>query len=351
MSVNIFFIIIFLLSSYIFSANLILDHALPKLSDYNFFKHPIKDQIPEKNILPYSIASPLFSDYAEKIRFIYLPENTTIAHNNEDGFHYPEGTFLIKTFYYPNDFRDKNGSRFLVETRLLKKTKSEWISIPYVWNKDQNEAELSLAGARTNVSWIHYDGKPMNLLYSIPNVNQCKSCHVHNNILKPIGPKIRNLNNAFHYSDGKMNQLKKWISKGILMPLDNFDALPRTVNYENSSDGSINERARAWLDINCAHCHQRGGRAESSGLYLDLEENNPRALGVNKPPIAAGRGSGQRKYNIVPGYPEESIIEYRINSTDPGIMMPELSRKLVHQEGLELIREWIKNIPKDNLNN
>ena len=110
----------------------------------------------------------------------------------------------------------------------------------------------------------------MNLLYSIPNINQCKSCHVHNNILKPIGPKIRNLNNEFVYLDGKMNQLKKWILQGILMPINNFEKLPRTVNYKNHEDGTINDRARAWLDINCAHCHQKGGPAETSGLFLNL---------------------------------------------------------------------------------
>ena len=220
--------------------------------------------------------------------------------------------------------------------------------MPYIWNEDQNEAILSLAGSRRNISWIHYGGEPMNLLYSIPNINQCKSCHVHNNILKPIGPKIRNLNNDFVYLDGKMNQLKKWILQGILMPINNFEILPRTVNYENHEDGTINERARAWLDINCAHCHQKGGPAETSGLFLNWEVNDIRSLGVNKPPIAAGRGSGNRKYNIVPGYPEKSILEFRINSTDPGIMMPELSRKLIHKEGLELIRAWIKDMPKDS---
>ncbi len=347
---KIYFLIFILIGfSFSFSTHPVLDHAFPKLSDYKFFKQPISKQLPKQNIIPYTIASPLFSDYAEKLRFISLPENTIITHNKDHSFNYPEGTFLIKTFYYPDDFRNPNGSRRLIETRLLKKIRSEWIAIPYVWNNDQTEAVLSLAGARTNVSWIHYDGSPMNLLYSVPNMNQCKSCHVHKNILKPIGPKIRNLNHEFSYEHEIMNQLEKWIALGILESLDNIDLLPSTVNYENSDDGNIKERARAWLDINCAHCHRSGGPAETSGLYLTIEENNFRALGVYKPPVAAGRGSGKRKYNIVPGHPEKSIMEFRINSTDPGIMMPELSRKLIHKEGLELIRAWIKNMPKIHL--
>ena len=63
-----------------------------------------------------------------------------------------------------------------------------------------------------------------------------------------------------------------------------------------------------------------------------------------KPPIAAGRGAGNYKYTIVPGHPDESIMVYRINSTDPGIMMPELGRKLIHKEGLDLIRQWIEEM-------
>ena len=96
--------------------------------------------------------------------------------------------------------------------------------------------------------------------------------------------------------------------------------------------------------MNCANCHQLGGPAQTSGLFLGFDQMNSKALGIMKPPIAAGRGSGIHKYTIVPGYPEESIMVYRINSTDPGIMMPELGRKLIHKEGLALIRQWIKEM-------
>jgi hypothetical protein len=71
------------------------------------------------------------------------------------------------------------------------------------------------------------------------------------------------------------------------------------------------------------------------------EESSSTALGVNKPPVAAGRGSGGLLFSIVPGKPEASILYYRMESTDPGAMMPELGRKLMHKEGLELIRDWI----------
>ena len=328
-----------------FPAHPILDHALPKLSDYGFFKEPISEQTPISDVIPYTIASELFSDYAEKLRFIKVPKNRPISHNEDLSFNYPDGTFLIKTFYYQSDVRDSNSDRRLIETRLLKKTGSEWLAIPYVWNNEQTDAVLALAGDRKDVSWIHSDGKPISILYSVPNLNQCKSCHVYNNIQQPIGPKVRNLNLDLIYDNISTNQLDKWVSVGILEPFDN-NSLPRTVDYLDVHDGNLDQRARAWLDINCAHCHRRGGPAETSGLYLELEETDPTALGILKPPVAAGRGSGDLKYNIVPGHAEQSIMDFRIRSLDPGIMMPELNRKLVHKEGVEIIQAWINSMPE-----
>jgi uncharacterized repeat protein (TIGR03806 family) len=172
-------------------------------------------------------------------------------------------------------------------------------------------------------------------------VNQCKGCHVHENKFKPIGTKVRLLNIDYNYIDEYKNQLSKWIELGLIDSIPPTSSLPRTVNYEDPNDGTVSERARAWIDINCAHCHQSGGPAENSGLFLTMEETNPKALGIMKTPVAAGRGSGNLLYTIVPGHPEESIFIYRIKSTDPGIMMPEMGRKLVHREGLELVRQWI----------
>jgi hypothetical protein len=106
----------------------------------------------------------------------------------------------------------------------------------------------------------------------------------------------------------------------------------------------LDARARIWLDINCAHCHRPEGPASTSGLNLSIHENNPSAWGVQKSPVAAGRGSGGHQFDIVPGHPENSILVYRMESTDPGEMMPEVGRKVVSQEGLALVKEWIKQM-------
>ncbi len=92
---------------------------------------------------------------------------------------------------------------------------------------------------------------------------------------------------------------------------------------------------------NCSHCHNPVGPAQYSGLHLNVEETNQYHLGTFKSPVAAGTGSGGRRYGIVPGEPDESILEYRMRSLKPGEIMPEYGKSLVHKEGLALIRQWI----------
>ena len=99
------------------------------------------------------------------------------------------------------------------------------------------------------------------------------------------------------------------------------------------------------VDINCGHCHNPQGAADTSGLLLDYQDHSLREMGACKPPIAAGRGSGGFLYSIVPGEADESIMTFRLETTDPGAMMPELGRSLVHSEGIDLISEWIDQMP------
>jgi Asp/Glu/hydantoin racemase len=99
--------------------------------------------------------------------------------------------------------------------------------------------------------------------------------------------------------------------------------------------------ARAYLDVNCAHCHQPGGGASNSGLDLRWEQADPHAYGIMKRPVAAGRGAGDRDFSIVPGHTEQSILLYRMDSAEPGIAMPELGRSSIDHEGVALVGRWI----------
>ena len=96
--------------------------------------------------------------------------------------------------------------------------------------------------------------------------------------------------------------------------------------------------------MHCGHCHNKDGAADTSALLLDGSHDLAINMGVCKTPVAAGGGAGDKRYSIVPGSPEESILIYRMLSDQPDEMMPELGRSLVHDEGIELIHSWIEQM-------
>ncbi|HRI79014.1 MAG TPA: SO2930 family diheme c-type cytochrome [Cyclobacteriaceae bacterium] len=314
-----------------------------KLSEYGFFKGPLKDLSPVDDVIPYALNSALFSDYAFKKRFIKIPAAQKASYSPDEVFDFPEGTVLIKNFYYPADFRKPDDAIRILETRLLIKKSGLWETLPYVWNDAQTDAFLTVGGKNIEIAWTHFDGTHKEINYSVPNLNQCKGCHLKNDAVVPVGPTARQLNRDYVYSHGKQNQLTFWNESEKLEGMPAMNEISRLANYEDERE-STNGRARAWLEVNCAHCHRSDGPAKNSGLFLLASTSDPARLGVGKAPVAAGKGSGGRLYSIVPGDPDASILQFRIESTDPGIMMPEAGRKMVHAEGVKLIRQWISEM-------
>ncbi len=312
-------------------------------------------------VTPYDLATPLFTDYAHKLRTIWIPAGSTARFETDDVFGLPVGTVLSKTFYYPrasgpqgNEIaitedhnRDFAGEGLdlarvrLIETRLLVHQPHGWDALAYVWNENQRDARLEIAGEALKLA--SQDGE---FTYLVPTRNECASCHASDHTsgkLAPIGIAARHLDKDYdHYRDGTAPQLARWVSTGLL-----DRAGPSTLRnaiWQPGAFDDLDDRARTYLDINCGHCHNPRGSADTSGLFLDRLTTNPRALGVCKPPIAAGRGSGGRAFAIVPGGADESILVYRMVSTDPAAMMPEIGRTMAHQAGVELIRRWVDSL-------
>ncbi|MBU3920333.1 MAG: hypothetical protein KJ961_06950, partial [Alphaproteobacteria bacterium] len=258
------------------------------LSEYGLFAN-LASEKPVKGVVPYDLINPLFSDHALKHRFVFVPGGAKAAYSDADVFAFPVGTVLVKTFAFAPDLRAPTEGQYRVETRLLIHKASGWAAFAYIWNADGTEAVYSPVGGHRSIETITPSGVPVTINYSVPNQNQCKTCHQTGNAFLPIGPKARNLN---HHE-----QLENWVSRGLL------DALPASVPASaDVSDVSIpaDVRARAWLDINCAHCHKPDGSASNSGLWLASTETDPVKLGVGKHPVAAGRGAGNLFKVIVP---------------------------------------------------
>lgn len=314
------------------------------LSSYRFFRDGARQE-PNDGVLPFDLSTPLFSDYALKHRFVWMPPGTSATYHGRESFTFPVGTVLIKTFAFPVDGRDPSLGERLIETRLLLRRASGWEAITYLWNAEQTEARRRAIGARVPVAFTQADGTPFEVTFVVPNTNQCKECHAeHNDVLGPLGPKARNLNKDYPYADGSANQLARWSEVGYLSGAPDPSVAPASPAFDDPEAGTLEERARAYLDVNCGHCHNPTGLARTSGLYLDIHEQTPARFGVCKPPVAAGQGSGGRRVSILPGDADGSILVYRMESNVPGIAMPELGRASVHAEAVDLIREWISGM-------
>ena len=316
---------------------------------------------------PYDLTTPLFSDYAHKLRTVWLPDGQPAQYKEEAPFDFPIGTVITKTFYYPvrtgspgasgEVLKDETPVALkdhalplenirLLETRLLIHRSDGWAALPYVWNEAQTDAALQRTGDLKRLTLLHDGGPSEDFIYQVPNANQCAGCHATNNTtrkIEPIGPKPRHLNRDFAYGSGVENQLVHWRENGLLEGGPSPRQAPRNAVWTDET-ASLDARARAYLDINCSHCHNRVGPADTSGLHLEPWTPPSPQLGFCKLPIAAGSGTGDRKYDIHPGKPEDSIFIYRMASTDPAAMMPELGRSLAHEEGVALVYAWIETL-------
>lgn len=322
----------------------------------------------------YDLATPLFSDYALKLRTVRLPEGTQAQPTARGSVEFPVGTVISKTFYYPRvadtapdqvawtqdlqfafDGQTLDLSRVhLIETRLLVHQPDGWQALPYVWNEEQTDATLQIAGDLQRLT-LHRHNEQIPFAYVVPNRNECAACHrldQNSQAISPIGPSIRNLNRAIGFAGGtEQNQLELWQSRGLLSALPLAEQRAAAALWEPerplTADHDLDQRARTYLDVNCAHCHQAGGSGDTSGLFLTAEESSLTRLGVCKPPVAAGRGTGGHRFSIVPGAPQQSILHWRIESTEVGVLMPEIGRSLVHEEGLALTGAWITHLSGD----
>jgi len=313
-------------------ADLLLTTDAPQLADYGLFDaagHPAP------GVQPYTLNTPLFSDHAEKFRFAWLPAGTKAEYRASGALAFPVGTVLVKRFAFPADLRQPTKDLRAIETRLLIHRAAGWVALSYV--EQDGGTVLKRAGVKVPVQFIDKAGSAQAIDYAVPNQNQCKTCHQDGEAITPIGPTAVKLNVGL--SGQGANQWKAWAASGRLAGLP-AGGWPRLAKWDDAAE-PLDARARAYLAVNCGHCHSRGGFASNSGLYLVPEETTPAHLGVLKRPVAAGRGSGGHEFSILPGQPDKSILLHRMIASEPGIMMPQFGRALAHDEGNALIREWI----------
>jgi len=317
-------------------------NAVPytNLSQYNFFEGAMADLSPNDGVLPYDVITPLFSDYASKKRFVWMPVGVSASYVSDNkALNFPDGAALIKNFYYNNV--QPTGETRILETRLMYRKNGFWQFANYVWNDAQTEAVLDLQGSNVPLTWIDENQITRDVIYRIPNVVECQTCHKSYQQSIPIGIKPQNLNMTYDYSQGPENQLMKWQQSGYLE--SNIPSNIETTVRWDDENAELSERVRSYLDMNCSHCHSLGGHCDYTPVkFVYSESSDPVNQGVCvEPDIDLGP---ELTYIITPGNINKSVMHFRMNTTDETKRMPLLGRTVIHEEAVQLIADYINSL-------
>lgn len=243
------------------------------LSFYNVFEGNPIDLIPNDSYHLLELSSPLFTDYAHKQRLVKVPDNTQMVRLANDEIDFPDNTILAKTFYYFNDERDEGLGKRVMETRLMIKAEGLWNVATYIWNNEQTEAILELNGLETPVNWVDVNGINRSTVYDFPDENECITCHQADNNIIPLGTTLPHMNRNVTRSGQTTNLLSHLQVVGVLNDF-NVRGISEIPDYHDSSY-SPEERARAYMHINCSHCHNPAGWEEAVEQDLDFRYSTP----------------------------------------------------------------------------
>lgn len=277
-------------------------------------------------LLPYTVNAPLWSDGAEKDRWLALPDGARIAVGADGDLELPPGSVLIKTFR----FGDRR-----VETRFfVRHVAGDWSGYTYEWNEVGTDAALMAEGAERRM----IDRRP----YHLPSRAECKQCHT-DAAGGSLGLEIAQLNAEVSSPAGPVNQLRDWVARGLFAkPLAadpaQLPALPRMGDEARP----LEARARAYLHANCANCHRP--ELDNSGS-VDLRFSTPLAAtkSCDQRPIKGSMGLGPQARIVAPGNPELSMLLFRMKLEGAG-RMPEVGSLVVDQAAIDLLSEWIRSL-------
>jgi uncharacterized repeat protein (TIGR03806 family) len=297
------------------------------LSDTGLFAS-LKKQTPAENLVAYEVNAPFWSDNAEKDRYIVLPEGKSLGFRAEGSWEVPVGSTIVKNFKLNLGRRPR-----IFETRLIKRTKDGWEAATYVWDKKGTDAELLTDGKQFEFN-VHGVKS-----WHAPSSSECASCHV-DAAGYVLGLSTAQLNRDM--ADGKSNQILTWAKQGIVdMPANvNLETADKFCSpYDTSAD--LETRARVWLDVNCAMCHQPNGPGNAN---IDLRYATSLA-GTKTVDVRAAQGDlGIIDAKLIaPGHPEQSLMVHRIETLSEG-RMPSLGSNQVDEKAVDLLSEWIRSM-------
>jgi len=314
-------------------------NEFPKTLSATGLFRSVKDHIPAAGLIPYDVNVQLWSDGAKKERFLALPQNASVVFKEQDNWEFPVGTVIVKTFFLHTDTANPEKMRRL-ETRLWLQNPRGWEGYTYLWNDEQTEANLLADWPLQKEYQIKTPHGPVKREWYFPSRSDCQACHTHN-VGFVLGLNTRQLNRLENVADAKENQIEKFkrlklFTQPFLKSAAKLESYP---DWDNKL-ASLESRARAYLDVNCALCHSPGGFGTAGGSKANLDFHNSFEKAFAVPPQSAP----DAKRWITPGHPEDSQLIQRMKSRNPKDQMPPLATQQPDREALDVLELWIKGM-------
>ena len=305
---------------------------------------------PSAGVVPYNVATPLWSDGASKQRWIALPNNGShdtpaedIVFNEKGNWQFPAGTVFVKHFEIATN--DNNPSQVKrLETRLLVCTENGGkYGVTYKWNSAGTDAELLTTGESETYNVTLSGGGTVTRNWDYPSRADCLQCHTPA-AGQALGFRTAPLNSDFHYNaTGRTaNQLVTFNALGM------FDRTLTVTELENfiesraidDTSAPVEHRVRSYLDSNCAHCHQPAGTIS----YFDARLGTPLSSQGLVNGAIQGHFSLPGGSYLTPGNPDLSAVHVRLGNVGNGAAMPPLAKNAVDQRAVDLLNSYISGL-------
>jgi uncharacterized repeat protein (TIGR03806 family) len=312
--------------------------VFPKLLSETGLFQSTKEHLVAPGVIPYSVNSPLWSDGAEKFRFMAIPGEAKIQYHPLESWAFPEGTVLVKTFALEMEPGNPKSLKRL-ETRLMHLEQNHWRGYTYLWNDEQTDAEL-LGKASLDREYTVGGRKQV---WHFPSRAECTLCHT-----MPakfvLGLSTPQMNRDQDYHGIVDNQLRTLTHAGLFAnpPQGDPDSwIPKAAKLVSPVDekASLNDRARSYLHANCAHCHMKWGGGNAL-FWLTWNTPLEETRTINIKPQHGDDGIPGACV-LVPGQPEKSLLLHRMTLLNEK-RMPRAGSNRVDEMGVKLIREWIQ---------
>lgn len=314
---------------------------LPRLMSQTGVFTNVRLMTPAPGLMPYDLILAFWSDGADKIRYVAIPDGK-VKFSADGDWVFPNGTVFVKTFELPTDTTRPQATRRL-ETRLLVIGRDGHpYGVDYKWRADLSDADLVGTDGQDENIGIHTATGPRKQTWSYPSRDNCLACH---NAHTPgeLGPKTRQMNFAIAYPDGTtQNQLARWNALGLFSPALNDKDIPAYPVLARADDTSrsLEDRARSFLDANCAQCHRPGGTVAS----FDARYQTPLARqNLIDGPVLITEGLDHPHY-ISPHDPWRSMIIRRTDTVDD-TRMPPIARHTIAQADVAMLKQYILSLP------